>query len=86
MYIYNYIHFWRAASNVKITPANNYDMYLLHSLVRGFDFVMPRRLSHLVLISNRPVNLAVFYLRHIYWCAIIEILCILVHFLDEQWR
>ena len=25
MYIYNYMHIWRAARNVKITPANNYD-------------------------------------------------------------
>ena len=24
MYIYNYMHIWRAARNVKITPANNY--------------------------------------------------------------
>ena len=24
MYIYNYIHIWRAARNVNIPPANNY--------------------------------------------------------------
>ena len=24
MYIYNYMHIWQAARNVKITPANNY--------------------------------------------------------------
>ena len=27
MYIYNYIHVWRAARNVKNLPANNYAAY-----------------------------------------------------------
>ena len=26
MYIYNYVHIWRAARNVKNPPANNYDV------------------------------------------------------------
>ena len=30
MYIYNYIHIWRAAGNVKTPPANNYgQMYVV---------------------------------------------------------
>ena len=29
MYIYNYIHIWRAARNVKNPPANNYVAKLL---------------------------------------------------------
>ena len=31
MYIYNYIHVWRAARNVKNPPANNYARYCEHS-------------------------------------------------------
>ena len=27
MYIYKYVHTWRAARNVKRPPANNYDLY-----------------------------------------------------------
>ena len=46
MYTYNYMHIWRAARNVKTTPANNYG-------AKGYS---PRNSTEIISYSNLQIK------------------------------
>ena len=51
MYMYNYMHIWRAARNVKTTPANNYGVH--GSLRRAGTAVRSGSDSDVIFYLNR---------------------------------